>query len=453
MRGVRKPGFCEWGALGLSVVALTAGAAPAAQTGPTSATNAARVEPERPISLQEAIQLAWQNQASVAVAEESLDAARYRVREVRTGTLPRAIGQIGYAGRGNDELAGLFGSARAANSVRMDLGLQPRFGLTFPAWDGGLTRQSVKQARANVDGSQAGVTTARNNLAFNVTSNYILQLRAERRAELRKVQVRLAEEQLRSVDAKISIGQIAPAERALPLSELRNRQFELNSAENGALVAANTLRNAMGLPVGKPLKLVEIEENREPLLPIETLRAVALRQRPEVAQDLATVKSSQASISIARIGRKPRLDTNFSFNLTPNDVFTKSDWAFSAMISMPLWDAGVTHYREQQSRSQAEIAQIRLEQTRKDVTADVEEAYLNLVNARARQEVSRLAVAAAQVNLEATTARYEQGIANTDVISLIQAQVQFATANNNAIEALYDIHLAQAALARATGKY
>jgi outer membrane protein TolC len=86
------------------------------------------------------------------------------------------------------------------------------------------------------------------------------------------------------------------------------------------------------------------------------------------------------------------------------------------------------------------------------VTADVEEAYLNLVSARERVDASRLAVEAAQINLEATTARYELGAAGTTVVDLIQAQFQFATASNNAINALYDIYLAQAQLDRAIGR-
>jgi outer membrane protein TolC len=82
----------------------------------------------------------------------------------------------------------------------------------------------------------------------------------------------------------------------------------------------------------------------------------------------------------------------------------------------------------------------------------VGQAYFNLISARERTQAGRLAVEAAQVNLAQTTARYQRGVAGTTIVELIQAQVQFATANNNLINAIYDAHIARAQLSRAIGK-
>jgi outer membrane protein len=424
--------------------------------------------PDRPVSIQEALQIAYQNHARLAVAEESVAAARQRVRQARTGTLPTVTGSVGYNGQGTSNLGGIFGGNPRRNvalpgggtqSVSIDRdtatfnqGLQPRLSLNYNVYDGGLTRVSVRQARANVEGSIANLATVRNNQTFEVTTNYLVQLRSRRLLELRVAQEKLAEEQLRAVDASIEVGEAAVADRALVLSEYQNRRVDRIQVENDLRVAANSLRNSMGLPVGPPLELVELQENLEPLLPLETLRATAQRQRPEVIQAETQVRVAQASVSIARIGRKPRLDTTFQFNVSPNDPFTRGDYAVGAAVSLPIWDAGLSHSQEQEAKTGVSSSAAQLEQTKKDVSADVEEAYLNLVNARERLAAGRLAVEAAQVNVEVTTARYQRGLAGTDVLDLITAQVQFATANNNAISALYDIYLAQAQLNRAIGR-
>jgi outer membrane protein len=208
----------------------------------------------------------------------------------------------------------------------------------------------------------------------------------------------------------------------------------------------------MGLPVGGQLQLVELSQDVLPLSPLPLLRETARQRRPEVVQAEAQTRAAQASVSIARIGRKPRLDTQFAFNISPNNAFNRSDWAIAANISMPLWDAGLTHSREMEAKSGVQSASANLEQVKKDVEAEVEEAHLNLVSARERLDAARLAVEAASVNLQQTQARYEQGIGGIDVVDLITAQVQFATASNNAINALYDVHLAQAQLNRAVGR-
>lgn len=429
-------------------------AAPPAQAGETV----------RTVSLQEAVQIAHQNHGNIAVAEESVEAARQRIRQARTGTLPQVTGSIGYQTQGTSSLGGLFGGSptqgagsggvgrTVGNSSSSDRGIQPRIGISYNIFDSGLTRANVRQARAGLESNRANLEAVRNDLAYTVTSNYLAQLRAERLLELRREQERLSTIQLRSVEANIRAGRAAEADRALVLSDLRNRQVDRIAGENDVRVAANALRNSMGLNVGPSLRLVELRENEEPLLPVELLRSVAQRQRPEVVDAESRVRINEASVSIARIGRKPRLDTTFGFNLTPNNDFQRSDYSFAAAISLPLWDAGLSQAKELEAKTGVSSAVAQLEQIKRDVASEVQEAYLDLVNARERLEASRLAVQAAQVNLEATTARYQLGIAGTSVVDLITAQVQFATANNNAISSLYDVHLAQARLNRATGR-
>jgi outer membrane protein len=426
------------------------------------------IRPAGPVTLEEAIQIAFQNHADVVVAEESVEAARQRVKQARAGTLPTLTGQIGYQGRGTTNLGGLFGPKHETtvpgvggapprkvvtdtDTVTFDQGLQPRVSLNYNIYDGGTTRVNVRQAKVSVESQIASLAGVRNDMMFRVASAYIQQLRAERILVLRRVQEELAETQLRQVERRIEVGGAAEADRALPLSELRNRRVERLAAENDVKVAANTLRNVIGLPVGPPLQLTQLRDELPPIGPLEVLRETAMRQRPEVIQAEAQARISQAGVSLARIARKPRLDTQFSFNTSPNNDLQRGDWAIGWFVSMPLWDAGVSHSREQEARTQVSGSLARLEQIKKDVAADVEEAYLNLVSARERLAASRLAVEAAQTNLEVTTARYEQGLRAT-IVDLIEAQVQFANANNNAIQARYDLQLALAQLNRALAK-
>jgi outer membrane protein len=442
-------------------------AAPAAAGPPPPQPPTAPSVPRGPVPLGEAVRIAIENHGRIAVAEENILTAKERVRQARTGTLPSVRGSVGYNTRGTSSLGRIFGSEPTTvgqgpngpirttvetDSSTSDRGLQPRVEIGYNIYDGGLTRASVRQAKANVDGTVAGLGSVRNNLALEVTTNYLLQLRARRLLDLRLEQERLAAEQVRSVEARIAAGEAAEADRALPLSELRNRQVDRIFAQNDVLLAANALRNSMGLAAGPPLDLVEIPEAQEALPPVESLIETAKRQRPEVVQAETRVRAAEASVTIAKIGRKPRLDATFSFNLTPNNAFQRSDYAVGAAISMPLWDAGLTESREKEARSGVSSAQADLDQIRKDVTADVVDAHLNLVNARERLAAGRLAVEAAQVNLEQTTARYNRGLRGTTVVELIQAQVQFATASNGVINALYDIHVARAQLDRAIGR-
>src|SRR5436190_225596 len=86
-RTPRAPG--RWLLWAAAAASLAPGACPAAQRD-TSVAHPPAPAPapalERPLSLQEAIQIALQNHARIAIAEESLEAARQRVRQARVGT-------------------------------------------------------------------------------------------------------------------------------------------------------------------------------------------------------------------------------------------------------------------------------------------------------------------------------------------------------------------------------
>ncbi len=88
---------------------------------------------------------------------------------------------------------------------------------------------------------------------------------------------------------------------------------------------------------------------------------------------------------------------------------------------------------------------------KKYIAAVVTEAYNNLISARERVTASDAAAEAARVSLQQTTERYTLGASGASVVALIQAQVQFATASNSAIQAEYDLRLARVQLDRALG--
>lgn len=435
-----RPLHAHWLCLFLAVLGTHTAVVPVHAEQSAGGTAAQALATDQPISLQEAIKIAERNHASVTVARDSLEAAKQRVRQARAGILPNVVASVGYSGMGS-----------SPGGTRYDMGLQPRVAVDYTLWDGGLTKASVRQATAGVDSSEAGLTATRNDLAFTVAANYLAQLRAERILALRKAQEELAQQQLERIETRISVGSAAEADRALQLSELRNRQVERIQAENEVKVAANTLRNSMGLPVGPPLRLIEPAQADTALPSVDVLRQRAERQRPEVVQAQARVRSAEAALAIAELQRHPRLNASAGITSTPEREGQRAVWDLGMTVSMPIWDAGSSRAKELEARAELRSALAQLEQIRKDVAAEVEEAYLNFVNAQERLQAAQAAVEAAKVNLDATTARYERGVAGVSVVDLFASQVQYSTANTNAIQALYDVHLARVQLERALG--
>ncbi|OPZ84025.1 MAG: Outer membrane efflux protein [bacterium ADurb.Bin429] len=79
----------------------------------------------------------------------------------------------------------------------------------------------------------------------------------------------------------------------------------------------------------------------------------------------------------------------------------------------------------------------------------MEEAYLNLESARERLAASDLSLKAAQKNFDVQQDRYKQGFAIP--LDLLNAQVEVATAQSNAVQARYDYYTSYAQLEYAIG--
>src|SRR5690242_236032 len=85
------------------------------------------VPPDRPISLEEAQAIAYQNQGSVATSEEIVNQARQRVRIARAGTLPNVTAGASFTSTTTSDLAGIFGTTglNGGSITTSNLGPQP----------------------------------------------------------------------------------------------------------------------------------------------------------------------------------------------------------------------------------------------------------------------------------------------------------------------------------------
>jgi outer membrane protein TolC len=406
------------------------------------------IDPSRRLTLEEAIAIGYRNHADVAIAQENVVQARERVTQAKTPILPTVTAALDYSGSGVTDLGGVFGTG--PRRTIFDEGLQPSIRSQYTFFDQGQTRLSVRQARSGVTSAQQGLRDVRRNIRFNITSDYIGYLRSEQERLLREEQVRLAQQQLELVDAEIQVGKAARSDREPVRRELAQANVRRIEAQNNVNVSASALRNSMGLSVGQPLMITELPQPDFTVPGYDESVALALRNRPDLAQDVATVDASSAALSLARLRRRAVLEMQVSANVTPKNDRSRADWGVGAGVTMPIWDAGLTRSRAEEAEARLLGDRQRLGQTRKDIEAEVQQALLNLASAKERVDASKVSVEAAQVALDAANAKYQQGLAR--IIDLTDAQVGFFSARIDAINALYDFYQAQAQLDRAVGK-
>ena len=125
-------------------------------------------------------------------------------------------------------------------------------------------------------------------------------------------------------------------------------------------------------------------------------------------------------------------------------------WTVTGGIAYDIFNGGANKAVYDQARAGLVSARDQEAQLAKTIAADVQTAYLNLTNATQRIAASTIGLNAAQINFDAQTARYHEGLATP--LDLLNAQVALVTAQSNDVQARYDNYTAQAQLAYAIGK-
>ena len=128
-----------------------------------------------------------------------------------------------------------------------------------------------------------------------------------------------------------------------------------------------------------------------------------------------------------------------------------------ASLSVPIWDGGVAAARAEQAHASVATAETNRRLAVDQVTLEVRQAYLNLLQARDRVAVANSALATAQESYRLARVRYNAGVTSqagvSPLLELSDAQNALTQAENNVVSALYDYNSGRAQLDKAAGRY
>jgi len=283
-----------------------------------------------------------------------------------------------------------------------------------------------------------------------VTVAYFEALRTKRLAEIAAESVKEAEEQRRLIQARIDSGDAAAIDIYPADVQLANAKLQKLTADNQARVAATALRNAMGLPKGPDLKLVDYAEPSPEVPKLEDALAAALRDRPEVARSAAQVEAERAALSFARLQTRVIPSGSLSYDKGLTGTGFDTQWSAGINITMNVFDGGAAAAAVEAAKAKLEAALLRDQQLKYDIATEVQEAHLNLSNAFERLAAGKANVTLAEKNLEVAREKYLQGLAIP--LEVTTAQVQHSDAQAAYAQALYDCYIARAQLEKTIGK-
>jgi outer membrane protein len=411
----------------------------------------------RVLTLDEALELAFRQNPSLAAARHQVEAAEAHEDTAFAGYLPGLSLDASYArqtgnyvprpGMGSFNASALGTSSESFNVYNFSLSLRQ------PIWDFGRTTGANDAAAAGCRAARQDLRGARLDLWALVVNRYWAVLASQ---QMLQVANRTHEQALRYADrarALFEAGLRPKIDVLRTESDALGAEAARVSAEDALTLSESALLTALGSEERFDFQVAEPPEVAEggALPGLEAAVAEALSARPEVAELRARLEAQEGVLRTVRGGYFPSLSAQASFSYAGID-FTELVWNWSLGIglSVPLLAFLSTAHQVEEASAQRAILEANLESLALSVRMQAEQALAQVADAGARLRPVGAAVETAREALKLAEGRYEAGTGNQ--VELLDAQAALANAEASQIRARYDLALAWTALRSALGR-
>jgi outer membrane protein TolC len=408
------------------------------------------------LSLEQAIQLAVQNNLATLLAHERRREAEGFKQESMAGLLPNINGTA-YQASITQNLAALgFQPGTFPGFTRTFIGPFNNFDARARLVQTIFSLSAIRNYRAGqsvvrVAGLQEEL--AREQVASGTALNYLEALRADRAVTAAQANVELAQTLLQLARDQRNAGVATGVDVTRAEVRLAQEEVRLAQAQTGSEQARLNLQRVVGLPLGNPLMLTDqLRFTDEPLPAVEMAVAQATQTRREVRIAEEQVRTSALERKAVSAEYLPSLEFVGDYGvsgITPTNTDLPTRRA-AIQLNVPIFNGGLTRGRLTVATSRERQSELELGSVRGQVEEDVRLALATLRTAAAQVRAADESVSLAQRELEMSRDRFRAGVA--DNLEVVNAQTSLANARDAQITALALYNAARLNLAAATGR-
>ena len=323
-------------------------------------------------------------------------------------------------------------------------------GGSVPIFQGFDINNSIKLGKLNLEAATVDLEKARDDIRVAVAQAYVQILYDQELLRVAQEQSAHDEELLEQIKERERAGKVSAAEVSAQQATLaQSRQSEIQ-ADGNLRLAILELTQLLELesPEGFSVVIPEVGDVSQVLLMRpEAIFADAVAVKPAVESAQLGVDYAQLSIQKAKGAYLPSLSlsgglgTNFYTNskMTPDPFWSQLKNNFSQYIGLSLNVPIFSRFSTRNNVRNAEInyrgQQLNLENVKKSLYKEIQQAYYNAVNAQARYTGSSESAESARMHYELTEEKYKVGKAG--IADYNDARNSWLRAESEHIQARY----------------
>ncbi|MBE0539482.1 MAG: TolC family protein [Ignavibacterium sp.] len=410
------------------------------------------------LTLDDAIKLGLENSHQLNSAKMNVNYREANYGEVRTQMLPTLQFYAGYTRLSEVTpytISGPFGSIDIAPNITNNYTM--KLSLAQPLFTGYRLSSSSEIAENSFYASQEYFTQEQQDLILKIKTAYWNVFKAKKINKVIDENILQTQAHLNDVKSMFDRGMATNNELLKVEVQLAEAKLKQMDAQNSVKLAKLALNNTLGLPLTNPVEINEdVDLNLIAEIELNEQLEKAYQKRPELKAMDYNIKSSEKAIDLANSGWFPQIYLNGNYYYSnPNQRFFpqqekfKGSWDVNVSLSYDLWNWNRTGYKSTQAEVQLEQTKDNYNIIKDAITLEVNQNYLNMLQAKEKLSVSEFSVKQAEENYRVTKELFNQGL--TINSELLDAEVALLQAKTNYVQTIVDYELAKASLEKSVG--
>ena len=331
-----------------------------------------------------------------------------------------------------------------------------------PLFTGFQITNQIKLNQLNLDAALNDLEKARNDIRMQVAKAYVQILYDSEMADVAYRQITIDSLQVVRLQALFNNGKASQAQLSQQLATLAKSHLTATQAENSRKLSLLALSQLLELPTPEGFAIVfpnldELDRlgNLDQLGSPELIYQEALSFKPEIQAEQLRLQGTERSIKIAQAPLYPTLNLNaglqsnyFKTNGMAADPFftqIKNNFAqyFGVSMNYTLFNRLATRNNIRKARVNRENQQLVLDNVKKTLYKEIQQAYYNAVASHAKHASSKAAVESSKAAFELMKAKYENGRAT--ITEFDESKMRYLNAESDHVRSRYE-YLYQTAL-------
>jgi outer membrane protein len=385
----------------------------------------------------------------------------------------RARAQAGNLGVSRSELYPTLAAAAISQTSRSEVFFGDRFvsqvvqdfqaelDLNYTVFDFGARSGRIDAAKARVLAANFSFNDAHRNVIYQVQQAYYRLLSSLGQEEAARSSLSNAQAVQEAAEERLAHGLATLPDVLEARSATAQAEYDLQAIIGAEEIARGDLATAVGISANNFINVQPLDQVPTPESINDTVEEVidrAIRQRPDLMQQLAEIRSANAEVKEARAAYYPSLSVNANSAVPSlSGIQSPFDWQHTAdlvgslrfSLTWTVFDGGARKNRLAQAQADVHAAEAQTNVKRNEITDQAWTAYSNLKTAFRQREAAIALLQSASQSYNAALESYNYGVRN--LLDVTAAQRTLAQARSADVLARTQVLSAVSDLAFKTG--